>query len=83
MVEPLRGLIGCGQCPRGAWLPLALFEALFLFDLFHVVPGDLPALSLRSDHASGLENPNSGDLGLDRSGRSDGLLPSRTMESLR
>ena len=65
---------------RRAELPLAVPQALLLPVLFPLVPRHVPALPLRPDHASRLEDPDSGDHRLDRGRRRDGVLQGRTLE---
>ena len=60
------------------WLFLKIFIFIFLFP---VVPRHIPALPLRPDHASRLEDPDSGDHRLDRGGRRAGVPESRALES--
>ena len=52
----------CSPAPGFHWLVLKIFV---LPVLLPVVPRDLPALSLRPDHAARLEGPHPGDARLD------------------
>jgi formate hydrogenlyase subunit 4 len=81
--EPLRRFVGSRSPAGGARISLALFEAVLLPHLFHVVSRHLPALSLRPDHAPRLEGADPGDAGVDRGRGLDGVLGRGPLEELR